>query len=60
MKKGGVCSRDCGVEFIGFYCCLCHKFIGSDEFSRNDDNYIIHKVNGMEHEFCDDCYTKNF
>lgn len=60
MKNGGVCSRDCDAEYIGFYCCLCQKFIGSDDVSRNQENNLVHTVGDTEHEFCDDCYTKNF
>ena len=59
-RSGGVCSRDCDAEFIGFYCCLCHKFIESTEIFRNSENSLVHMHGDVEHEFCDDCYTKNF
>ena len=60
MSNGGVCGRDCDAEHIGFYCCLCEKFIESDDISRNEENNLVHMVGDTEHEFCDSCYTKNF
>jgi len=60
MENGGVCSRDCDAEYIGFYCCLCQKFIESDDISRNEENNTVHMVGDTQHEFCDNCYTKNF
>jgi len=60
MEDGGVCCRDCDAEFIGFYCCNCQKFVEADNVSRNDENNLIHIVDDTEHEFCDDCYTKNY
>ena len=61
MDSGGVCSRDCDAEYIGFFCCLCDdKFIKAKDVTWSGDNYLIHMSRGVEHEFCDDCKTKNF
>lgn len=60
MDNGGVCCRDCDAEFIGFYCCICQKFVDETDISRNAENNLVHTVDDVEHEFCDECYTKNF
>jgi len=60
MENGGVCGRDCDAEYTGFYCCNCQKFVEAENVSRNDENDLIHVVGDQEHEFCDDCYTKNY
>ena len=48
------------AEFVGFYCCLCQKFVEAAEVSRNIDNNLVHLVEDVEHEFCEDCFTKNY
>jgi hypothetical protein len=60
MDTGGVCCRDCDAEFIGFYCCLCEKFVDAAAISRNSENSLVHMVDDVEHEFCNGCFTKNF
>lgn len=60
MESGGVCCLDCDAEFIGFYCCLCQKFIEGNDVRRDDENNLIHIIGDTEHEFCDNCYVKNY
>lgn len=60
MDQGGVCSRDCDAEYVGFHCCICEEFIHANHVLRNNENFLIHMLDGVEHEFCDDCDVKYF